>query len=349
MTNEQYYWYVQRRSLLNAYAAQASNMHAAAAAGSSDGATPTPTPTPAPTPEPNTKEVTDETAFAAALADPETKTIELAGDISLSAESNGIKISDGQELSIDLGSSTLAATSLAKVSAGGNQDAVIVVQNGGKLTIGGNGSIVGSDADYMAPLKLTHKGDDSSKVAELVVAGGTYEGNTYVICGNGTRQNCKLTVTGGTFTANDAGTVEGSMAIYQPMSCDTVISGGTFTGTTAVVIKSGKCAIYGGKFVGNGISAEFKHNTNGWYSTGGALAVEVCDYPGGEAQLSVFGGEFVSENAAPIASYAQAGHERLTHFVFGGTFSKQIDEELVADGFEQVETADGKWTVQKKA
>ena len=47
-----------------------------------------------------------------------------------------------------------------------------------------------------------------------MVIGGTYEGNTYVICGNGTRQNCKLTVTDGTFTANDAGTVEGSMAIY---------------------------------------------------------------------------------------------------------------------------------------
>lgn len=56
-----------------------------------------------------------------------------------------------------------------------------------------------------------------------------------------------------------------------------------------------------------------------------------------------------AENAAPVASYAQAGHERLTHFVFGGTFSKQIDEELVADGFEQVKAADGQWTVQKKA
>lgn len=202
----------------------------------------------------------------------------------------------------------------------------------------------------MAPLKLTYsKSDDQTKAAELVVTGGTYKGNTYVICGNGTRQNCKLTVTDGTFTANDAGTVEGSLAIYQPMSCDTVISGGTFTGTTAVVIKSGKCAIYGGKFVGNGISAEFKHNTNGWYSTGDALAVEVCDYPGGEAQLSVFGSEFISENAAPIASYAQTGYEHLTHFVFGGTFSKQIDEELVAEGYEQVETTDGKWTVQKKA
>lgn len=79
----------------------------------------------------------------------------------MSAESKGIKIADGQELSIDLGSSTLAATSLAKVAAGGNQDAVIVVRNGGKLTIGGNGSIVGSDADYMAPLKLTYsKADD---------------------------------------------------------------------------------------------------------------------------------------------------------------------------------------------
>lgn len=68
MTNEQYYWFVQRRSLLNAYAAQASNLHIAAAAGSSNGAAPAPTPTP--TPEPGIKEVADEAAFTTALADP---------------------------------------------------------------------------------------------------------------------------------------------------------------------------------------------------------------------------------------------------------------------------------------
>ena len=91
MTNEQYYWYVLRRNMLHAYATH--NLHMVTAAGGSDSATPTPTPTP--TPEPGTKEVADEAAFAAALADPETKIIELAGDVSLSAESAGIKIADG--------------------------------------------------------------------------------------------------------------------------------------------------------------------------------------------------------------------------------------------------------------
>ena len=85
--------------MLNAYAAQAGNLHAAAAAGSSDSVAPVPDPapdpTPTPTPEPSTKEVTDEATFVAAIADSETKTIELAGDVSLSAESKGIKIADG--------------------------------------------------------------------------------------------------------------------------------------------------------------------------------------------------------------------------------------------------------------
>lgn len=88
MTNEQYYWYVQRRSLLNAYAAQANNLHTAVAAGSSDDTASTPTT------EPDTKGVTDKTAFAAALADPETTKIEPAGDVSPSAKSKEIKITD---------------------------------------------------------------------------------------------------------------------------------------------------------------------------------------------------------------------------------------------------------------
>lgn len=130
------------------------------------------------------------------------------------------------------------------------------------------------------------------------------------------------------------------------MRCTTAINDGEFVGTTAVVVKCGTMTINGGTFHGTGKQVDFVHNGGGWDSTGDAFAVEACDYPGGIPTVKITGGTFISDNAAPIASYAQAGYERPSKFVYGGTFSKQIDGELIADGYEQVEK-DGMWVVQK--
>lgn len=220
MTNEQYYWYVRRRSLLNAYAAQASNLHTAAAAGSSDSATPTPTPTPTPDPEPVTptkQEAATYSEVANALADSSVPEVELAADITIPEGEVGIRIETGTTKTINLNGKTIEATSLKSANDGGNQDTVIAVKRGAKLTLDGDGTVdcTKSSSAIMSPIKLTVKDEGKEGTdAEVVINGGTYLGNSYAICGNGNRQGGIVTINGGKFEATEVGEGEGSNAIY---------------------------------------------------------------------------------------------------------------------------------------
>lgn len=291
--------------------------------------------------------------FEKAVDDPKVSSVKLNAEMKLPDGDKGVLIKPGKDMTIDLNGQTISATTLAKASEGGNQDAILAVKRGAKLMLNGNGTVSGSGATsgIMVPIKLTVKGESAEGAdAEVVVNDGTYKGRQYVVCGNGTRQGGVLTINDGTF---DAGTEsddakEGTTAIYQPMRCKTTINGGSFIGTTGVVIKCGSCVVNGGTFNGTGAQVEFEHYGNGWYSTGDAFAVEACNYPGGVPEVKILGGEFVSKNGSPIASYAQTGYEdkRLVKFVYGGTFNKKIEDDLIADGYQQVEGSDGMWKVK---
>ena len=215
------------------------------------------------------------------------------------------------------------------------------------LTDSTNSSVVnasiGKESLY-CPVVLTQNGEPATgEPAKMVVDGGTYKGYYYAISGNGNRQDTDVTINEGEFIANP-GTE--SVSIYQPQRGNLIINGGTFSGDAALYIKCGNVVINNGTFIGVGPEKEFKHNGNGADPTGDCVIVEACNYPGGIPTVTINGGTFTSENAKAVASYAQSGYEdsRLVKFIKGGLFNKRLDDDLIADGYKQVET-NGKFVV----
>jgi len=326
MTNEQYYWFVRRQQLLRAHAAM-NNLHqAAVAAGTSEGDT------------------EKKASSATELRDAMTKakdgdTIKLTAPITLADGQQSILVD--KNLTFDLNGQTIEATSLA----GDTKDAVFAVKRGGTLTLNGTGTVDGSKVGSVySAVKTTVKNETAEgPVAKLIINGGTYKGTYYAVTGNGSRQNTDVTINNGTFEGTTAGD---SMAYFHPENGVLTINSGTFKGNDCIVVKSGTVKINNGTFEANGAMKEFEHSGNGWNCTGDCFIVEACDYPGQLPTVEITGGTFSSTNGKPVASYAQEGYTRITKFVKGGKFNKELDADLIADGYEQVQ--DGDWWIVKQ-
>ncbi|MCQ2077335.1 MAG: carbohydrate-binding domain-containing protein [Bacteroidaceae bacterium] len=227
-----------------------------------------------------------------------------------------------------------------------NTTGVIIVKNGGDLTIEGAGTINSTTVAYAA-IVMTEKGDASTNPAKLTVNGGTFEGQYYGIAGNGNRPETDVTINGGTFNATN------SFCIYQPQKGNLTINDGTFNGYTCVGIKSGKLNISGGTFTATGAEKAYTPNSNGMEETGEAIIIDNCDYPGGEPSVSITGGLFTAEKNRVVGSYYGGKKtEPLQHFISGGVFNqepKQEGIELIAEGFVAVKRADNFWTVERPA
>lgn len=116
-------------------------------------------------------------------------------------------------------------------------------------------------------------------------------------------------------------TSEKCSGVYLPSGALTV-SGGTITGATGIYFKSTDMTISGGTIVGNGPKADYKFYGNGANTTGDALVIDNCNYPGGIGNVKLTGGNFKSVNADAVGSYAGNGQtEPLTSFITGGLFS----------------------------
>ena len=143
-----------------------------------------------------------------------------------------------------------------------------------------------------------------------------------------------------------------SAAIYHPQNGVLNVYGGTVTGETGIYMKAGSLNISGGTISGTGAKADYRYNGNGFYSTGDALVVDNCIYPGGAPVVNITGGDFSSINADPVGSYkmsddtTQSGgpENTVTGFIKGGSFSKMPDQVLLADGYECKESG-GKYIV----
>ena len=200
-------------------------------------------------------------------------------------------------------------------------------------------------ADKMCALKLSRKGDDDSKTASVQIDGGQYVGKSYVMAGNGSRQNTNAVINDGTFHASDA---EECLAVFHPQNGYLEINGGDFYGKNTVWVKSGTVVINGGTFEADGVSAEYQYSGNGFYNTGDCIVVDNCKYPGSTPDVKIYGGKFISRNASPVASYSAKESPVLSGFVFGGSFNKKLDDSLIAEGYQQ--TQDGEyWVVTKIA
>lgn len=125
-------------------------------------------------------------------------------------------------------------------------------------------------------------------------------------------------------------TSEKCSGVYLPSGALTV-SGGTITGATGIYFKSTDMTISGGTIVGNGPKADYKFYGNGANTTGDALVIDNCNYPGGIGNVKLTGGNFKSVNADAVGSYAGNGQtEPLTGFITGGCFTSDPSAHCVS-------------------
>ena len=113
----------------------------------------------------------------------------------------------------------------------------------------------------------------------------------------------------------------GGLGIYYPNTAELNIRGGLISASTGVYVKSGKTTISGGTIIGTGPKANYTYRSDGADPTGDALVIETTNYPGGDPQVTITGGNFSSNNANAIGSYAIESKTPLTAFISGGYFT----------------------------
>ncbi len=183
---------------------------------------------------------------------------------------------------------------------GGN--IVLSVLNGGELIVNdsiGGGTVSGT----LTGILMGTRNPDLSKIAVLTINGGTILGGYGGVYGNGTYHNTLITINGGVIRGTD----EDSAGIYHPQKGTLIITGGVIEGATGIYMKSGTLTLdskfVGGTIRGTGTKSEFKHDGNGFNSTGDAISIENCDYPGGTPSLSLGNVNLESTNGYEIGAY----------------------------------------------
>lgn len=272
------------------------------------------------------------------------KSIILSNDIALSEEPLEVK----SDMTINLNGHTLSAPSGKKVIdiKGGN----VTIDNG---VIEGSGNVTvymnSIEDDGCKPCTLTLGKDVVINTDHCGVfikgpnsvlntsANITTTGEYGAIQGNGNEKSGGVTI-----NVNGGELISKETAIYFPCKTLLNISGGAkITGYSGVYCKSGRMVINDATIIGNGEKVEYSFNGNGCTSTGDAIVIEACNYPGGVPVVNIIDGKFISENASAVAYYRQSEEYKLANekFITGGTFNTNVSK-LVADGY--VQNSDGK-------
>ena len=264
-----------------------------------------------------------------------------AGVVALMADSLDLNhcIAIDKEVVFDLNGYTLAAVE------GSSAAGVFAVRHGGFLTIDDSsanktGAIDGSAVPTAIKMTQDATDIDDTKLAKLVVNGGTITGDNYGIGGNGNagRGNTEVVINGGKITAVGVDAKTGladSCAIFNPQAGDVVINGGVIEAGMGIIIKSGKLTVNAGTIKATGEAAAWVKKGNGFYNTGDAIEVDNIGYPGESPVVEIKGGTIVSENNAAIASQCDGAYEQITGFVTGGTFKghAETDKALAGGSF----------------
>ncbi len=250
-------------------------------------------------------------AFAAATNG---QTIVMQKDTAISAY-----IDVNTPVTLDLGGNTLSASSnnglldvyseltIKNGTVQSDHRWAVYVENGAEFTLEADATLISNATREDFP-------SENAGYTTLTVVGGTAHiygtvtcVNTSAVAGNGSGGNtANIYVYAGAVI-----TSENEIALYMPSAGTLTISGGTITGKTAVYIKSGTTTISGGEF--NSTSSE-KNDYNYWgsggNSTGDAIVIDACGYPGGNPKVSITGGEFnvTAEGAHGIAYYMYNGN-----------------------------------------
>lgn len=213
------------------------------------------------------------------------------------------------------------------------------VQNGAKLVIEKDVSIKTTSTDgNKGGITVQNEGSSVTVFGKIEAAGGA------AISGIGNKDD------GGVTINIEEGAVvkcDNGIGIYYPNTAELNIKGGTISGATGVYVKSGKTTVTGGTIIGTGDKADYNYRGDGADSTGNALVVDTCGYPGGDPVVEIKGGTFKSEKAEAVGSYFGGTAEKaLTGFITGGSFSSDPTK-YAAEGYE-VSSENGVFTVAKE-
>lgn len=272
-------------------------------------------------------------------------------------------ISVNKNLALDLNGKTLTGT---------NCRALHITS--GKLELTGTGTVKSTDIAVNSSVVRVGDNNGEARSVELVIGKDVVieSPNSYGVGAFGTATTEKLTIYGtikSTATTNESydgcavttlGTdtstpatiiIKGGAkisatntnAIYLPAGTLSV-EGGEITGMTGIYFKSTNMTISGGTITGNGEQRSYQEYHNGGISTGEAVTIDSCNYPGGIGSVSIRGGEFSSTHANAIGSYNSNSGSLQTNFVTGGTFSSDPTA-YVAAGYVAMKNNNGTWTV----
>ena len=129
--------------------------------------------------------------------------------------------------------------------------------------------------------------------------------------------------------------------IYHPQPGTLTVEGGLITGSTGIVMKSGHLVVKGGEISATGARVPYAHEPSGYISTGDAVVLEACDYPGEAPSAEISGGLLSSQKAQAVVCYLKEGAQDIKdkQFVTGGEFSSDptayLGESLMAVPGEQ--------------
>ena len=299
------------------------------------------------------------TTLAAALAAAKDgDTVKLVGNETVSAT-----VAVDKNLTLDLGGNTLTGT---------NCRALHITS--GKLELTGTGTVKSTGIAVNSSVVRVGDNSGGARSVELVIGKDVVieSPNSYGVGAFGTATTEKLTIYGtikstattnesydgcavttlGTDTINSATIIikdgakisaTNTNAIYLPAGTLSV-EGGEITGTTGIYFKSTNMTISGGTITGNGEQRSYQEYHNGGISTGEAVTIDSCNYPGGIGSVSIRGGEFSSTRANAIGSYNSNNGLLQTNFVTGGTFSSDPSE-YVAEGYFSLPNENSTYTV----
>jgi len=239
------------------------------------------------------------------------------GGYTLTAEKTGVVVTNGS-FTLKNGSLLAENEKCDAISIQGAEE-----NTGITVTVEKDAIIKGGDCCIVTP-----KTNNSKNITINVAGQLETESDGYAALQlNGNTTGAVVNITDGSITNTN------EVAVYFPCMNELNISGGVITGTTAVYHKSGKLTISGGTLNAIGTATDYKHESSGCVSTGDALVIEACDYPGSVPEISITSGTFNSANGKAIGYYEQSNEYALKNkkFITGGTFSDHSMMEFVAE------------------
>lgn len=301
------------------------------------------------------------------------KYISLAKALAAAKDGDTVKLLDNEVVSTTVTvDKNLALDLNGKTLTGTNCRALHITS--GKLELTGTGTVKSTDIAVNSSVVRVGDNNGEARSVELVIGKDVVieSPNSYGVGAFGTATTEKLTIYGtikSTATTNESydgcavttlGTdtstpatiiIKGGAkisatntnAIYLPAGTLSV-EGGEITGTTGIYFKSTNMTISGGTITGNGEQRSYQEYHNGGISTGEAVTIDSCNYPGGIGSVSIRGGEFSSTHANAIGSYNSNSGSLQTNFITGGTFSSDPSA-YVAEGYITLVNNDDTFTV----